>query len=553
MTLTDASRGLSRLRRSYSRPLEIVFVLVGLVLLIACANIANLLLARSAARQKEMGLRVALGASGRRLIAQLLSESLLLSIAGGCGGLLLSFLGIRLLLSIVSTGGKPVPLMVGIDSRVLLFCLGLSLLSGLIFGIAPALYSTRIDVGPALKEGGRLSGSHAHTRFGQTLVVLQVAFAFLLILAAALFVATFKNLKQTGIGVNTAHVLVVQIDGSSLGPSSDSSLVNLYKRVETNVQQLPGIDAASFSELTFDEGHWRTLAWPEGIVRTESNGVQFNGVHVGAEYFRALGVPIIMGRSFGPQDTLKSAPVAVVNQTFARTLFPHTSPLGRHFSLAEKTDDRIAIVGVVKDTRYESVREHPIGAFFVYNGQDSSPDGYSDLVIRTRETQGQIVPEIRRTLRSENPNLTISSQRTLTEKVDDSLGTEKLLADLAGFFGTVALLLACIGLYGVVAYSVARRRNEIGIRMALGARPLDVLGNVLRQSLLIVLLGLALGLLLAFLAARIVSSQLYGVEPNDVAYIALSAAVLSITAFAASLIPGRRAVRLDPLIALREE
>jgi predicted permease len=264
-------------------------------------------------------------------------------------------------------------------------------------------------------------------------------------------------------------------------------------------------------------------------------------------------MPIIMGRGFSSQDTLKTRPVAVVNETFARTLFPHISPLGLHFSLSEQTDDGIEIIGVVKDARYESVRERPIGAFFVYNGQNAATDGYSDLVIRTRLAPQQLIPEVRAALRAANPELAISGQRTLTEQVDDSLGKEKLLADLAGFFGIAALLLACIGLYGVVAYSVARRKNEIGIRMALGARPLDVLTAVLRETFSLVFIGLAAGFPLALLAGRLVGSQLYGVQSNDPVYIALSAAFLLGTALFAGLVPGRRAVLLDPLVALREE
>jgi predicted permease len=553
VTLADASRGLSRLRQEFSGPLQIVMALVGLVLLIACANIANLLLARSSSRQKEMGLRIALGASPRRLFAQLLCENLLLALGGGCLGLLLSLAGVRLLLAIVSSGGSAVPLVVGLDVRVLLYCSGLSVLTGLIFGIAPALYLVGVDVGPALKGGRGLSRSQSHTLLGQTLVVMQVGLAFLLLLGAALFVGTFRNLEQAGIGFDTARIHVLRIDSDSIGGSSPAFLLNLYRRVETRVQELPGVDAASFSELAFNEGHWRALAWPGGIQRNEANGIQFNGNHVGLQYFRALGTPIILGRGFGVHDTLKTRPAAVVNETFARTLFPHTSPLGRRFSLSEQVDDGIEIVGVVKDARYESVREGPIGAFFLYNGQKAAPDGYSDLIIRTRLAAQQIVPEVRAALRTENPDLAISSQRTLTEQIDDSLGKEKLLADLAGFFGVAALLLACIGLYGIVAYSVARRRNEIGIRMALGARPVDILGGVLRQTFNLVFAGMALGLPLALLGGHFVSSQLYGVQPAEPVYITMSAVALMGTALVAGLIPGRRAVLLDPLTALRQD
>jgi predicted permease len=262
---------------------------------------------------------------------------------------------------------------------------------------------------------------------------------------------------------------------------------------------------------------------------------------------------VIQGRSFGPQDTPNSQPVAVVNQTFARSLFPNSSPLGKHFSLENNDDNGFEIIGVVKDARYESVKEQPLGAFFVFNGQNPTPDGYGDLIVRTRRRPELLINEIRQAIRIENPDLAISTVRTLSEQVDRSLNTEKLLADLAGFFGIVALLLACTGLYGVVAYSVARRRNEIGIRMALGARPAEVLGAVIRESLTLVALGLALGLPLALACGRLVSHQLYGVTATNPLFMSGSAAVLLATALVASLIPGRRAALLDPLIALREE
>lgn len=553
VTLTDASRGISHLRRQFSRPLQIVMGLVGLVLLIACANIANLLLARASARQKEIGLRIALGASPRRVFAQLLCESLLLSLTGGCLGFLCSFAGVHLLLTIVSTGGKAVPLIVGVDGHILFFCLGLSVLTGLLFGIAPALYLTRTDVAPVLKESRSMSSSRSHAQMGQVLVVAQISLAFLLLWGASLFVSTFRNLEQSRLGFDTARVLVLQIDSDSISNASTNALLSLYRRVETRVQHLPGVDAASFAELTFNEGHWRTLVWPEGIERREANGILLDGDHVGQEYFRAMGTPIILGRGFGPQDTMKSRPVAVVNETFARMLFPHVSPLGRRFSLSEQTDDGIEIVGLVEDAHYESLRERPTGMFFMYNRQDAAPDGYGDLVIRTRLAPQQFIPEIRAALHSENPGLAVSSQRTLAEKVDDSLGTEKLLADLAGFFGIVALLLACIGIYGVVAYSVSLRKNEIGIRIALGARSRDVVVGVLWQAATLMLAGLALGLPAAFWGGRVVANQLYDVRPGDPMHLMVSVAFLLGTALMAGWIPAQRAARLDPLVTLRQD
>jgi predicted permease len=303
--------------------------------------------------------------------------------------------------------------------------------------------------------------------------------------------------------------------------------------------------------LTFNEGHWMAKLWLKGMPPTDANARNVSGNHIGSEYFRVLGLPIVMGRGFSPQDTLNSPLAAVINETLARTLFPHASPLGRHFSLSPKDD--FEIVGVVKDAKYESIRENPRGAFFVFNGQSQDLDGFSDLVVRARSKPEALISEIRAAIHSEDPNLAIANAVTLSEAVDRSLAEQKLLAKLAGFFGILALLLAALGLYGVIAYSVARRANEIGIRMTLGARPSSIVNGVLRESLLLVALGLAIGVPAALACARLVSSQLYEVKPGDPWSIGVPAAILIATALAASFLPARRAALLDPLIALREE
>ncbi len=550
--LTEASRGISRLRRQFSRPLQILMVLVGLVLLIACVNIANLLLARAEARQREIAVRLAVGASRRRLIGQLLSESLLIAFLGGCLGLLLSIGGAHLLLAMVSADANRIPLDVGPNSGVLLFTFGLSLLTGLLFGTLPALQMTGVDLGPSLKEGMGLAKSQSHSRLGQALVAAQVALAVFLIIGAGLFVRTLQELEQTNTGFEKDRVLVMQVDSDSIDVKGPA-LRNLYRRLEARIQTLPGVEAASFSEVNFGEGHWRSFVWPEGVARTEANAKNIDGNHVGQQYFRVLGIPILQGRSFGAQDTLKSTPVAVVNETFARQLFPHESAIGRRFSLTPSDPYDFEIVGVVKDAKYESVREQPVAAFFVYNEQDSNPDGFSDLVVRAKRRPEALIGSIRQAIRAESSSLVISEVKTLAEKVDRSLREEKLLAGLAGFFGALALLLASIGLYGVIAYSVARRTNEIGIRMALGARPRAIVHGVLSESMMLVLLGLAIGLPAALACGRFVASQLYGVQFTDPWIIGSSAALLLVTALAASFLPARRAALLDPLIALREE
>ena len=325
----------------------------------------------------------------------------------------------------------------------------------------------------------------------------------------------------------------------------------LYLRLETRIQSLPGVQAASYSMTAFNEGQWNAWVWPQGVAHTEANAKSFSGNRVGAQYFKTLGTSMILGRAFGPKDTPKSPPVAIIDEAFARSLFPNGSPLGRRFSLGDHDD--VEIIGVVRNAKYRNVREDPRGMFFIYNGQTESPDGFNDLVVRAQGKPEALIANIRATIRAENPDLVVSETVTLAQEVDRSLAQEKLLADLAGFFGILALLLASVGLYGVIAYSVARRTNEIGIRMALGALPSGILGEVLRESLLVVALGLAAGLPVALACGRLVASQIYGVKADDPLLISTAAAVLILAALLAAWWPARRAALLDPLTALREE
>ena len=548
--LTSAARGTSRLRREFSRPLQILMVLVGLVLLIACANVANLLLAQAGARRREIAVRVAIGAQRKRLISQLLSESLLLATIGGSLGLLLAIGGGHLLLAMVSRGPTPVPLNVGLSVSMFSFTIVVSLLTGLLFGIAPALRMSTGQTGSALREGKGLTRSQSQCRLGSLLVAGQVSLAFLLLIGAALFVTTFRNLEHANTGFEKDRVLLVQINSDSV-KAQGPTLMNLYRRLEARIQSLPGVGAASFSMMAFDEGQWNSPVWPKGFSHTETHARSFSGNRVGAQYFEAMKTPIVAGRAFGPQDTPKSQAVAIINQTMARDLFPNGSALSQHFSLGENDD--FEVVGVVRDAKYQSVRESPVGMFFVYNGQELSPDGFNDLVVRAQAKPTALIGEIRAAIRAENPNLAVGSAVTLADVVDHSLAEEKLLADLAGFFGVLALLLSSMGLYGVISYSVASRTHEIGIRMALGALPKRVLGQILRESLALVALGLTAGIPAALACGRVVSSQLYGVKAHNPMLMIGTAMVLVATALGAAFFPARRAAHLDPVGTLRQE
>ena len=552
VSLTEVASGVSRLRIEFSRSLEILMVVVGLVLLIACANIANLLLARAAGRHREIAVRAALGAERPRLIRQLLSESLLLALIGGTASVLMAWWGGQLLLMMVSSGPEPIPLEVGPNGRVLLFTFGISLAAALLFGLVPALRMTKVDLGPSLKEGKGLARSTSRGWLGQALVAGQVALALVLMIGTGLFVGTLQKLQHTNTGFDKDRVVLFQLDTASSNMNG-TAMVNLSHRIEARVRSVPGVQATSFSMQTFNEGQWMTPLWPEGVEHTEANGRDFEGNRVGAQYFEVLGTPIVMGRSFGSEDTPQSRRVAVINETLARKLYPEGSPLGHGFALAGRDKQNFEIVGVVKDAKYISVRERPRGMWFVYTEQEQSPDGFNDLVVRVKGKPEAVLAQIWAAIRDEDPKLAIAEATPLAEIVNRSFSQEKLLAKLAGFFGALALVLAAIGLYGVVSYSVSRRTNEIGIRMALGARPGGVLRMVLGEYLIVVALGLAVGIPAALACGRLVSSQLYGLPANDPFTIAGASAALLAVALAAVYVPARRATLLDPLAALRQE
>ncbi|HEV2689422.1 MAG TPA: FtsX-like permease family protein, partial [Bryobacteraceae bacterium] len=435
---------------------------------------------------------------------------------------------------------------------VLLFTLALALVTGLFFGLAPALRMTRVDVGPSLKEGKGTARSQSRSRFGQALVAGQVALALFLMIGAGLFVRTLTKLEQTNAGFDRTHTVLLDID-SDASSAKGPALVAVRQRVLERIRALPGVQAASYSMLSFNEGRWTTMLWPEGIQHTQSTAMVADGNRIGPQYFDALSMPVVMGRSFGPEDTPQSQKVAMVNESLAKKLYPGQSPLGRQLITGLEKPVTYVIVGVVKDAKYVSLREPTRTMFFFDTDQEKNPDAYNDLVVRVQGRAETFMTQIRAAIRGEDPNLAVSDMMTMGEAVERSLGTEKLLAKLAGFFGVLALFLASIGLYGVMAYSVARRTNEIGIRMALGAQPWTVLGMVLWESAVLVAVGCAAGIPAALACGRYVSSQLYGVESNDAWTIAGAAAILLTVALPASFLPARRAALLDPLTALREE
>jgi predicted permease len=547
--LTPAGRGLSDLRRQFSLSLRILMAVVGVVLLIACANVANLLLARAAARQREFAVRLAIGAGRTRLLRQLLTESVLLASLGGVAGVLLAWWGSRLLLWLASGSAEPLPLDVTPNLRILGFTLLASLLSAVIFGAAPALRAARIEPNATLKGGKGAAQAASQSPLGKLLVVAQVALSLLLLVGAGLFVRTLINLQNVPTGFNQQNVMLFKVDPATTG-YKDAQLGPLLREVEEKVKTVPGVQAASFSFVIFNQGQWTSWASIREPVEGQNRRIRQNVV--GLDYFATMGIPLIAGRGFGPQDTDKSQRVAVISETMAQRLFPSGSPLGQRFGTAgPESSEAIEVIGVVKDARYGRLTEDLRPMAYYPHAQLPQPLG--NFVVRFVGAPESVVPQVRQAISQINRNLPVDEVVSLSEHIGRSLVQEKLVARLASFFGLLALLLACVGLYGVLSYAVARRTQEIGIRLALGAQGRDVLRLVLREALALVLVGVGIGLAVSLAATRTASTLLFGLEPNDPLTITLATLLLVTVAAVAGYLPARRASRVDPMTALRDE
>src|SRR5215475_9354741 len=549
--LTPAAKGLPGLRLRFSLSLRILMAVVGVVLLIACANVANLLLARAAARQKEFAVRLAVGAGRTRLIRQLLTESLLLSGLGAVAGIVLAWRLSRMLLLMASSGPEALPLNLTPNVRVLGFTIVASLLSALIFGTAPALRAARIEPNSSLKGGKGAAQGVSQGRFGKALVVAQVALSLLLLVGAGLFVRTLINLQNLPSGFNQENVLLVSTDITAAGYQGNQ-LSALVREVEEKVKAVPGVQAASFSMVVFNQGFWPATIFTRDLNEPERESRVIRNNVVGQDYFTAMGIPLIEGRVFGPRDTEKSQLVAVISETLARRFFPDGSPLGKRFGLDRpESIDQFEIIGVVKDSKYRSLAEppHP-NAYYIHS---QLPHPLNNFVIRYSGSAGAVIPQVRRAITEVNRNLPIDGVISLTEHIGLSLAQERLVARLATFFGLLALLLACVGLYGVLSYAVARRTNEIGIRIALGAMRGNVIWLVLREALALVGAGVVIGLLVSLAATKTVSTMLFGLKPNDPLTIAVATLLLLAVAALSAYPPARKASRVDPMAALRED
>jgi predicted permease len=547
--LTPMATGLSELRRQFSEPLKILMTVVGFVLMIACANIANLLLARSTARARELAVRQALGAGRTRLIRQLLTESLVLAFAGGVLGVSLAAGASRLLLRIVSGGPEAVPLDVSMNIRLLLFTLGLTLVTGSLFGTIPALRATRLQLAGSLKEGRGPVTAGARYPLAKALVVSQIALSLVLLVGAGLFLHSLMNLINVDTGFNREHVLRLQTDASSVGYKEDDyHLTRLYAQIEEAVSAIPGVRAASYSLFTYNEGSWNNPVSVPGYVSADSHRDVHHNV-VGTDYFATMGIPLLEGRGFGPQDTANSPRVAVIDETMAHTMFPKGSPIGRSYSRGGDRD--IEVIGIVKDVKVNSLQEDPQPIDYYPYAQH--PRYLNDFEVRYSGDLDAVAAAVRLRIHEVDPHLPISNVTTLDEQVERSIGNQRLVAQLSTFFGLLAVFLSCIGIYGVMSYVVTRRTNEIGIRMALGARRSHMLWMVLREILILVTSGLVIGVPAALAADRLVSNMLFGLKPIDPVTLVGATVVLLMVAAIAGYLPARRASLVDPMVALRYE
>ncbi|HEY6803575.1 MAG TPA: ABC transporter permease [Pyrinomonadaceae bacterium] len=550
--LTPVGRGLSDLRTEFSLSLKVLMAVVGLVLLIACANVANLLLAHGASRRREFAVRLAVGARRSRLIRQLLTESLLLGIIGGAAGVGVAWWGSRMLVVMASSGPEALPVNVSPNLRVLGFTLVASLLSALVFGIAPALRGSKLDPGSSLK-GKNITRQVFQGPLGKALVVGQVALSLLLLVGAGLFVRTLINLQKVPTGYNEENVTLFDVDASAPGiKSEDPRYLKMLSDVETQVKAVPGVTAASFTFFVFHQGAWTSPAFTAGSDLPMNQRVIRNNC-VSGDFFTTMGIPLVAGRNFNSFDTDKSQKVAVITESLAKRFFPNDAvPIGKRFGIGGPGSlNDIEIIGVVKDAKYGSVTEQirPMA----YYALVQEPQPVNNLVVRFNGSAGSIIPQIRAAIKQVNNNLPIDDVVPLSDFIDRSLTQQRLIARVASFFGLLALLLASVGLYGVMSYAVARRTNEIGIRMALGAPRTNVLWLILREVFLLVGIGLVLGIGVALATTRAAETLLFGLKPNDPLTIAGAATLLLVVAALSGYLPARRASRVNPMVALREE
>ncbi len=550
----DGNRGQNQAADQFAKPAYVLMALAGFVLLLACANLANLLLARANSRQREMSVRLALGAGHARVLRQVFTESLMLSVAGGAAGLVIGYFGRNAIPRMLTSAWEPTELAIHFDWKIFAFATGVSILTGLLFGLAPAWQAMRTEVNSGLKDSAQTATQRRRNYAGRTIVVAQVALSMLLLVGAGLFVRTLTNLDNSHLGFQPKNILLfdLQPPRTRYAPAQGNAL---YHRVAEKLRTVPGVDSVSLSASPLVAGSMSNSYFlPEEMPEADkSKRPVADDNAVGEHFFKTMGIPLIAGRGFEETDTATSQLVAVVNESLAKKFFPGRDPIGMKFKASPDSPVWVEIVGICGDAKYDSLRRGPDPTFYTLYQQD--PNGFESMTyeVHTRMEASAMVPLLRDVVAGEDKDLPLVDVRTQMEQIADTTQTERIFASLTSGFGLLALVLACIGIYGIMAYTVSRRTNEIGIRMALGAQPERVLRMVLREAGWLALGGVIVGLAAALGMGKLVASMLYGLKPYDPGILAGAGVLLLMIALAASWIPARRAASVDPMRALRHE
>lgn len=561
MDVRDGSRGLFHTQREFAKPMAVLLTMVGFVLLLACANIANLMLARGAQRQREMAVRLSLGAGRFRLARQMLVESVLLAVIGGAGGLLIGYFGSSLIPKLTENAWERSEFHVHFDWGVFVFTALITLCTGLIFGLFPAIAAARTHLSHGLKESSASVTKRRKGWGGKSLVGVQIALSTLLVVGATLFLRTLASLNAVDVGFRTDHLLLSEIEPPARQYPAGKDM-ELHRRIVAAFAAVPGVEAVTPALAPYVAGEADDTDFlPEGeAYDKDKDQSQFYNV-VGNNFFSLMGIPILSGRSFDSRDTATSGKVAIINEALAKLRFPNQNPVGKRFIIDGHNNDGhglnetarwIQIVGVCADTRYTDLRTPPPPQFFLPFEQQSGIGGLT-YELRTRIKPEAVVPGLRKALQQIDPDLPLIEVRTQQQQIDSDTQQERIFVALTSSFGMLALALASVGVYGVMAYSVASRTNEIGIRLALGAQPAQVLQMVLREAMWISFAGVVVGLVAATMLAQAVKSMLYGLRPADPVSLVSGAIILIAVGLAASWIPARRAARIQPVEALRHE
>jgi predicted permease len=555
LVVESGSQGLAAATHDYAAPIYVLSALTGFVLLLACANLANLLLARSAARQREMSVRLALGASRSRVLRQVLTESLLLSALGGIAGFVLGYLGRNIIPHLLSSAWRPAPFYARFDLRIFAFTAAVSILTGILFGLAPAWQATRTDVNTALKDAASSATRRRRGLAGKSIVVFQIALSMLLVVGAGLFARTLINLNTTSLGFDPHNLLLFAIQAPPARYPAPQDIA-LHQRIEERLAQVPGVQSVTLIENPLISHNRSNITFlPTGQPKPTGDEQDGDVNGVGQTFFETYRIPILYGRSFGPTDTATSPLVAVINQSLAHTVYPNIDPVGKTFTSNRHLGDHEAIyqiIGVSADAKYDRLEEDPPPTFYTLYRQ-SKEEQFITYTIKTQLSPATILPSLRNAVQSIDKDLPLRDVRTQTDQIEASISQQRLFATLTAGFGTLALILACIGIYGIMAYNVARRTSEIGVRMALGARARQVLFMILRESSSLAILGVGVGLIAAIVLTRFIRSMLYDLKPSDPTTLIAATVTLLAIAITAAYGPARRASRIDPMQALRHE